>query len=83
MRIWQKINDHTKLVQSVCADERLCDEMEKVCDEEKIALKDSYDCIVSCCHDDACNSADTGGNFSLYLVILCITVGVTETLYFT
>lgn len=67
---------------SLCADERLCDEMEKVCDEEKIA-KDSYDCTVSCCHDDACNSADAGVNLGLYLVFLCIAVGVIEALNFT
>ena len=77
MRIWEKITDHTKLVQSLCADERLCDEMEKVCDEEK-KEKNSYDCIVSCCHDDACNSADTSMNLCLWLVILCLAVGVIE-----
>lgn len=82
MRIWQKINDRMRLVQSLCVDERLCDEMEKVCDEEKIA-KDSYDCTVSCCHDDACNSADAGVNLGLYLVFLCIAVGVIEALNFT
>ena len=82
MRIWQKINDRMRLVQSLCADERLCDEMEKVCDEEKIA-KDSYDCTVSCYYDDACNSADAGVNLGLYLVFLCIAVGVIEALNFT
>ena len=83
MRIWEKITDHTKLVQSLCADERLCDEMEKVCNEEKTAKKNPYDCIVSCCHDDACNSADTSTNLCLCLVILCLAVGVIEAVNFT
>lgn len=88
MRVWEKIDDDTKKVQSRCADERLCDEMEKVCDQEKkekrTNTKDrSYDCIVSCCHDDACNSADDGVNLRLHLVILCIAVGVIEALHFT
>lgn len=82
MRIWQK-TDYTELVHSLCADERLCDEMEKVCEEKKTAPRDPYDCIVSCCHDDACNSVDAGVNFNLYLVILCSAVGVTEALNFT
>jgi len=79
MRLWQK-SDSTELVQSLCADERLCDEMEKVCEEKKTAPRGAYDCIVSCCHDDACNSVDAGVNFNLYLVILCGAVGVTEAL---
>lgn len=79
MRISQKINDDKKFVESRCADERMCDEIEKVCDE----VKSPYDCKVSCCHDDACNSADTSVNFSLCLVILCIAVGVIKALNFT
>ena len=35
MRIWQK-TDYTELVHSLCADERLCDEMEKVCEEKRL-----------------------------------------------
>ena len=83
MRIWQKLNDHVTYVESLCADERRCDEMEKVCDEEKNAK--NYLCTVSCCHDDACNSdsAGTSVNFSLCLVILCIAVGVIEALNLT
>lgn len=81
MRIWQKLNDHVTYVESLCADERRCDEMEKVCDEEKNAK--NYLCTVSCCHDDACNSADTSVNFSQCLVILCIAVVVIEVLNFT
>ena len=87
MRFWEKIDDHIN-VHSRCADERLCDEMGKVCREEK-AKYDSYDCMVACCHDDACNSGiirispATGVNLRLYLVILCVAVGVIEALNFT
>lgn len=80
MRIWQITDDDTRLVQNLCANERLCDKMEKLCD--KLKKSKDYKCAVSCCHDDACNSADTGMNFSLYLVILCIAVGVIEALNF-
>ena len=88
LRLWEKINDDTKKVESRCADERLCDEMKQVCVNEKKRKRENkkdpyYDCIVSCCHDDACNSADTGVNLRLYLVILCIAVGVIEALNFT
>ena len=68
-------------MQNMCANERLCDKMEKLCD--KLEKKEGYECAVSCCHDDACNSADSGVNFSLLLVILCIAVGVIEVLNFT
>lgn len=79
MKILQITKDRTRHVQNLCADGRLCDEMEKVCET---ATKD-YACTVSCCHDDACNSADTSGNFCLCLVILCIAFGVIEALNFT
>ena len=81
MRIWQITSDDTTLVQNLCANERLCDTMEKSC--AKLKKKEDYKCAVSCCNDDACNSADTGVNFSLHLVILCIAVGVIEALNFT
>lgn len=80
-RIWQITSDHTALVQNLCANERLCDKMEKLC--ANLKKKEDYKCSVSCCHDDACNSADTGVNFSLHLVILCIAFGVIEALNFT
>ena len=78
MRIWQITSDDTTLVQNLCANERLCDKMEKLC--ANLKKKEDYKCSVSCCHDDACNSADAGVNFSLHLVILCIAVGVIEAL---
>ena len=84
MRFWEKIDDDKPRVEMLCADERLCDDMKTTCHEESAAKK-SYECIVTCCHDDACNSdsAGTSVNFSLCLVILCIAVGVIEALNLT
>lgn len=71
MRVWQKINDLPAFVQNLCTNERLCDKTEKACDK----LKDEgYKCAVSCCHDNACNSADFGVWFNPYMVIMCIAV---------
>ncbi|XP_078350588.1 uncharacterized protein LOC144635354 [Oculina patagonica] len=80
MRVWQKTDDYDPIVHNGCSNERLCDKLEKACDKLK---KEGYECAVACCHESACNLASLGVFFSPYLFIVCIVVGVIQTITFT
>lgn len=81
MRVWQKSDNYYPIVQNGCSNERLCDKLEKACD--KMKEEGIEKCAVACCHEDACNLANLGVCFSPYLFIVCIVVGVIQTLNFT
>ncbi|XP_078349877.1 uncharacterized protein LOC144634714 isoform X1 [Oculina patagonica] len=80
MRVWQKTDDYEPYVQNICSNERLCDKLEKAC---KQLEKEGYECAVACCHGEACHLASLDVFFSPYLFIVCIVVGVIQTLQFT